>query len=75
MTHGTVDQASKTAKGVELDVSYPGGTRHLIVPGEMQITDFELLDRKVLTPGTKVGAVARKGDDGVLRAGRLTLSQ
>ena len=74
MTHGTVDKASRTGKGVELDVSYPGGSRHLIVPGDMQITDYELLDRKVLKPGTRVGAVARKGDDGVLRAGRLTLS-
>lgn len=74
MTHGTVDKASKTGRGVELDVSYPGGTRHLVLPGEMQITDFELLDRSVLKPGTRVGAVARKGEDGVLRAGRLTLS-
>ena len=74
MTHGTVTAASKTSAGVELDVTYPGGSRHLVIPGEVKVTDFQLLDRSVLKPGTKVGAVARKGDDGVLRAGRLTLS-
>jgi hypothetical protein len=74
MTHGTVTATSKTAAGVELDVTYPGGSRHLIIPGEVKVTDFALLSRKDLKPGTKVGAVARKGDDGVLRAGRVTLS-
>jgi hypothetical protein len=74
MTHGTVDSAMQTSAGVELDVSYPGGARHLIVPHDMKITDYELLGRDVLKPGTEVSAVARKGEDGVLRAGRLTLN-
>lgn len=73
MTHGTVAGARQTADGVELDVSYPGGARRLILPGQMTITDYQLLRRDALTPGIKVGAVARKGQDGVLRAGRLTL--
>jgi hypothetical protein len=73
MTHGTVNSAGKTAAGIELDVAYPGGSRHLIVPGDVKVTDYVLLDRSVLKPGTQVGAVARKGEDGVLRAGRLTL--
>jgi hypothetical protein len=30
MTHGTVSSARQTAAGVELDVDYPGGSRHLI---------------------------------------------
>jgi hypothetical protein len=73
MTHGTVSSARQTAAGVELDVDYPGGARHLLLPGAMQITDYQLLPRDVLKPGLKVNAVARKGEDGVLRAGRLTL--
>lgn len=74
MTHGTVSSARQTAAGVELDVTYPDGSRHLILPGEMKITDYELFKRDVLQPGTMVSAVVRKGKDGVPRAGRLTLS-
>jgi hypothetical protein len=76
MTHGTVTRAAKSAAGLELDVAYPGGARHLIVAPEIKITGYDLLDRsKVLKPGTMVGAVARKDEKGVLRAGRLTLSE
>jgi hypothetical protein len=74
MTHGTVSATSKTAAGVELDVSYPDGSRHLIIADDIKITGYDLLSRKVLKPGTKVGAVARKDANGVLKAGRLTLS-
>ena len=73
MTHGTVAAASRTQVGLELEVTYPGGSRHLIVPNDVKITNYELLSRDVLKPGTKIGAVARKGEDGVLRAGRVTL--
>jgi hypothetical protein len=73
MTHGTVDAIKTTAEGVVLDVSYPDGSRHLVLPAGIKITKSDLQKRKVLKPGTQVGAVARKGADGVLRAGRLTL--
>jgi len=75
MTHGTVTNVTKTAEGAELDVAYPGGSRHLIVPATIKITGYDLRDIKQLQPGTKVGAVARKGDDGVLRAGRLNTQE
>jgi hypothetical protein len=71
MTHGTVASTTRTPAGVELDVIYPGGSRHLIVPLDVKITGYDLQDRKLLKPGVKVSAVARKGPDGVLRAGRL----
>jgi hypothetical protein len=74
MTHGTVSAARQTAAGVELDVGYPGGGRHLILPGDMKITDYEPIERAVLKPGTQVSAVVRKAEDGVARAGRLTLT-
>jgi hypothetical protein len=73
MTHGTVSTVSKAASGVELNVTYPGGSRQLIVPDDVKVTNYDLLDRSVLKPGMKVGAVARKDAAGVLRAGRLTL--
>lgn len=74
MTHGTVQDIKKTATGVELQVTYPDGSRRLVLPGAMQVTESQLLSRSVLQPGIPVGAVARIGPDGVLRAGRLTLN-
>ncbi|MCS0631158.1 hypothetical protein NX786_17635 [Telluria mixta] len=75
MTHGTVGNVRQTAAGVELDVAYPGGARHLILADGMTITGYEPLARGVLKPGTRVSAVVRKGEDGIPRAGRLTLDQ
>ncbi len=74
MTHGTVKTATRSAAGVELDVVYPDGSRHLIVPTDVKVTGYDLYERSVLKQGMNVGAVARKGPDGVLRAGRLTIS-
>jgi hypothetical protein len=74
MTHGTVGSARQTAAFIELEVGYPGGGRRLLLPADMKVTDYELLGREVLTPGTRVSAVVRKGGDGVGRAGRLTLN-
>jgi hypothetical protein len=73
MTHGTVKTATKSAAGVELEVVYAGGSRHLIVAPEVKVTGYDVHPRSVLKPGVKVGAVARKDVDGVLRAGRLNI--
>jgi hypothetical protein len=40
----------------------------------MQVLDYEPFKRDVLKPGTRVSAVVRKDEQGVLRAGRLTLT-
>jgi hypothetical protein len=71
MTHGTVKSARKTSDGVELDVTYPGGSRHLLVPASAPVTISDPLDRSVLKPGVAVGGVTRTGPDGVERASRL----
>jgi outer membrane lipoprotein SlyB len=71
MTHGTVKSARKTADGVELEVSYPDGSRRLLVAPEVPVTISDPQDRSVLKPGVAVGGVTRKGPDGVERASRL----
>ena len=71
MTHGTVKSARKTADGVELDVSYSDGSRHLLVAAGVPVTISDPLDRSVLKPGLAVGGVTRAGPDGVERASRL----
>ena len=37
-THGTVSEVKVTPSGVELEVQYPGGSRHLIVPTGLKVT-------------------------------------
>jgi hypothetical protein len=75
MTHGTVASASRTAEGVELKVTYPDGSRRIIIPPGVTVTFSDLQDRSALKPGVAVSSVTRKGPDGAARAGRLVLSK
>jgi hypothetical protein len=74
MTHGIVKSATKTAEGVLLEVTYPNGSRHIIIPPGAPITLSDPLARSVLKPGVAVSGVTRPGPDGVPRASRLQLS-
>jgi hypothetical protein len=74
MTHGTVKSSTRTDAGVELEVVYPNGSRHIIVPPDVPVTFSDPLDRAELKPGVAVGGVTRPGPDGVPRASRLQLS-
>lgn len=74
MTHGTVKTATKTDAGLELEVTYPGGSRHIVVPAGASVTISDPLDRSVLKPGVAVAGVTRPGPDEVQRASRLQLS-
>jgi hypothetical protein len=73
MTHGTVKSATKTADGVELEVTYPGGSRYLLVAPGVPVTVSDPLDHGALKPGIAVGSVTRSSADGVERASRLQL--
>jgi hypothetical protein len=75
MTHGTVASAARTDAGVELQVTYPGGSRRIVIPSDVTVTFFDLQDRSTLKPGVSVSGVTRKGPDGVPVAGRLVLSK
>jgi hypothetical protein len=74
MTHGTVKSATRTAEGVQLEVIYPNGSRHIVVPPGVPITLSDPLARSVLKPGVAVSGVTRPGPDGVPRASRLQLA-
>ena len=74
MTNATVTTVTKGASGRELDVAYPGGTRHIIVPPDVAVIGYTPVDRDRVKPGVTVAAVANvKGDDGVARVGRLQI--
>jgi hypothetical protein len=74
MTHGTVKSVSKTDAGVEIQVTYPDGSRNLLVPPNAPVTLSDPLDKGALKPGVSVGGVTRIGPDGVPRASRLQLA-
>ena len=73
MTHGTVKSATKSADGVELEITYPNGSRKLVVAATVPVTISDPLDKTILKPGQMVAGVTRPGPDGVQRASRLQL--
>jgi hypothetical protein len=75
MTHGKVLASMKMAEGQMLDVTYPGGVRHLIVPPDVTVTGFDVHDRTWVKAGVTVTAVTRQDPDKVWRAGRLQIVQ
>jgi hypothetical protein len=75
MTNGTVQTVKKGAGGRELDVSYPGGVRHIVVPPDVQVIGAFPVGREELKPGVSVTAVAAKGADGVARVARVQIAE
>ncbi|MGZ5984896.1 MAG: hypothetical protein ACXWK7_08155 [Caulobacteraceae bacterium] len=75
MTNATVQTVTKGAQGRELVVAYPGGTRHIIVPPDVQVIGNFPIDRDSVKPGDEVTALGVKGDDGVARATRVQVAR
>ncbi len=75
MTNATVTKVTKTALGREIDVTYPGGVRHIIVPSDMPVIGNFPLDRSAVKPGVTVVAIGAKGPDGVARGTRIQISE
>lgn len=74
MTNATVTHAAQTKAGLELDVQYPGGVRHLIVPPDVPIIGYLPVEASTLKVGTAVTALAVRGSDGVLRTSRIQIA-
>lgn len=64
MTNGTVGQIVRAAGGSELDVAYPGGQRHIVVPPDVPIMSMMPGERDLVKPGTPVVVVTVAGPDG-----------
>ena len=73
MTHALVGSSTKAADGQQLVVTYPGGSRNILVPPDVKVVAYDIQGRGLASPGTTVIAVTRKDPDGVARAGRLLL--
>ena len=73
MTHALVAASAAAPEGQRLTVTFPAGSREIIVPLGVKVLAYNIQSRSLATPGTVVTAVTRKDPDGVSRAGRLLL--
>jgi hypothetical protein len=74
MTHGTVSTTTPTPDGGrELLITYPNGSRRVLVGPDVKVTAYDLQPRSLAKPGAMVNAITRKDSDGVPRAGRLLM--
>jgi hypothetical protein len=74
MTNATVTQVAQTPAGLELDVQYPGGVRHLVVPPAVTIMGSYPVDPGSLRAGMAVTVSATHGTDGTLLATRIQIA-
>lgn len=74
VTGGSVTKVTKTAAGHELDIAFPGGTRHVLVPTDTPVTGLYGVDPAELKVGASINGMAARGPDGVLRAPMLMVN-
>jgi hypothetical protein len=65
MTNGTVgEKVVKASDGLELTLSFPGGSRKILVPADAPIVQFNSAERTDLKPGVQVFVVAQADGSG-----------
>jgi hypothetical protein len=74
MTNANVTKVEKTAAGLEIDVAYPGGSRHIIVPPDVKVIASIPTDTAALKAGAEVNAVATRDPDGSLKVARVQMN-
>lgn len=77
MTNGTVGKVVAGKKGSrELDVAYNGtGLRHIVVPAKVPVVQITGGAREQIKPGVPVFMVVRKGADGSMAAGSVSIGE
>ncbi|MFI4933910.1 MAG: hypothetical protein ACHP7N_04780 [Caulobacterales bacterium] len=76
MTNGTVGTVTAVTSGRAIDVSYPNGTRHIVVPPNAPIVLITLGgDHSLIKPGASVFLVAAAGADGMLATNSISTGE
>jgi hypothetical protein len=75
MTNGTVGKVLAGAHGQEIDVSYPTGTRHIVVPPNIPIVQITPGERAMVKPGVKVFLIAVKTPSGALATNGMAVGE
>jgi len=66
MTNGTVGKVAAGHKGQELDITYPTGQRHVVVPKNVPVVQMGPGDRTMVKPGAHVFIIAAKAPSGLI---------
>jgi len=74
MTNGTVGKVTAGAQGRELQVEYPGGQRHVVVPQNVPVVQITNGDRSQVKPGVPVFVMMTTGPTGQLTATGIAVS-
>ncbi len=76
MTNGTVGTVTSVSSGREMEVSYPNGSRHIVVPPDVPIVLITLGgDRSLVKPGVPVFMAAATEADGSLAANNISVGR
>lgn len=60
MTNGTVGgEVVSTAAGREVTLTFPGGSRKIVIPPEVPVVQFDAAERTIIKPGIAVFVVAQ----------------
>ncbi len=75
MTNANVDAIVDVNDGKELVLSYKGGSQKIIVPQGVPLVTFIPADKSQLVPGAKVLVITQRGEDGTLKALRISVGK
>jgi hypothetical protein len=75
MTNGDVSGVVAGAGGRWVDITYPGGKRHVFVGPDTPIVAFSTGDRAAIKPGVPVFVLAVKADDGSYNANGVSIGE
>jgi len=75
MTNGTVGKVTAGHNGQELDVVYPRGARHVVVPKNVPVVQMEPGARALVKPGAAAFIVALKRPDGGLITNHIVVGE
>src|SRR5579872_2829344 len=76
MTNGTVGTVTSVSGGRAMDVSYPNGTRHIVVPPDVPIVQITGGgDHALVKAGVPVFVVAIAGPDGALVTNSISVGE
>ncbi len=75
MTNGDVTGVVKGAAGPQLDIEYPGGKRHVVVPPGTPVVMFTNGDRAAIKPGLAVFVLAVRAADGSYGANGVSIGE
>jgi len=73
MTNGTVGKVTAGHRGQELDITYPTGARHVVVPKTVPVVQMGPGDRTMIKPGAHIFIIAAKAANGGLITNRMVV--